>query len=73
VQTSAAVVVSQVRVVGQLDGHPVNGVFRYTKVYGRMPNGQWHVLNLEATRVSGPDEMGMHRGMPLSMRPSQEH
>jgi ketosteroid isomerase-like protein len=73
VQPSAAVVVSQVRVVGQLDGHPVNGVFRYTKVYGRMPNGQWHVLNLEATRVSGRDETGMHRGMPLSMRPSQDH
>lgn len=73
VQPSAAIVVSQVRVLGQLDGHPVNGVFRYTKVYGRSSNGQWHVLNLEATRVSGPDEMGMHRGMPLSMRPSPEH
>lgn len=73
VQPSAAVVVSQVRVLGQLDGHPVNGVFRYTKVYGRTPNGQWHVLNLEATRVSGPDEMGMHRGMPLSGRSGQDH
>ncbi len=73
VQPSSAVVVSQVRVLGQLDGHPVNGVFRYTKVYGRMTNGQWHVLNLEATRVSGPDEMGMHRGMPLAMRPGVDH
>jgi ketosteroid isomerase-like protein len=72
-QPSAAVVVSQVRVVGQLDSHPVNAIFRYTKVYGRAPNGQWRVLNLEATRVSGPDEMGMHRGTPLSLRPSQEH
>lgn len=72
-QPAAAVVVSQVRVLGQLDSHPVNAVFRYTKVYGRAPNGQWHVLNLEATRVSGPDEMGMHRGTPLSLRPSQDH
>ncbi|MEG9432456.1 nuclear transport factor 2 family protein [Terriglobus sp. ADX1] len=72
-QPSAAVVVSQVRVLGQLDSHPVNAVFRYTKVYGRAANGQWRVLNLEATRVSGPDEMGMHRGTPLSMRPNQEH
>ena len=73
VQPSAAVVVSQVRVVGKLDGHPVNGVFRYTKVYDRTPNGQWHVVNLEATRVSGPDEMGMHRGMPLGMQAGPEH
>lgn len=73
VQPSAAVVVSQVRMLGQLDGHPVNGVFRYTKVYGRTSNGQWHVLNLEATRVSGPDELGMHRGMPLSLHPGPEH
>ncbi|MEZ2348078.1 nuclear transport factor 2 family protein [Terriglobus sp. RCC_193] len=72
-QPSAAVVVSQVRVLGQLDSHPVNAVFRYTKVYGRASNGQWRVLNLEATRVSGPDEMGMHRGMPLSRKPSPEH
>ena len=67
VQPSSAVVVSQVRLVGQLDGRPVNGIFRYTKVYGRGPGGQWHVLNLEATRVSGlnPDGSDMHPGMPL--------
>jgi len=72
-QPSAAVVVSQVRVLGQLDSRPVNAVYRYTKVYGRATNGQWRVLNLEATRVSGPEEMGMHRGTPLSLRPSQDH
>lgn len=71
VQPSAAVVVSQVRLLGQLDGHAVNGVFRYTKVYGRSATGQWHVLNLEATRVSGlhPDGSDMHTGRPLDRVP----
>ncbi len=74
-QPSSAVVVSQVRVLGSLEGHPVSGVFRYTKVYGRAPGGQWRVLNLEATRVSGvlPDDTGMHRGIPLNMRHMADH
>ena len=72
VQPSSAVVVSQVRIVGQLDSRPVNGIFRYTKVYGRAPGGQWHVLNLEATRVSdvNPDGSDMHPGMPLNGHPN---
>ncbi len=74
-QPSVAIVVSQVRVLGELDGRSVNGVFRYTKVYGRGANGQWHVLNLEATRVSGmeSDGTGMHRGMPLNTHPVPDH
>jgi ketosteroid isomerase-like protein len=64
---TTAIVVSQARVTGEIDGHPINGVYRYTKVYGR-DTGSWRVLNFEATRVSGPhmDETEMHRGMPLT-------
>ncbi|AFL86664.1 ketosteroid isomerase-like enzyme [Terriglobus roseus DSM 18391] len=71
VQQTSAVVTSQARVTGQLDGRPIDGVYRYTKVYGRTAGGPWRVLNFEATRVSGPhiDETDMHRGMPIEMNP----
>jgi ketosteroid isomerase-like protein len=66
-QTTTAIVVSQAHVLGQIDGRPVNGVFRYTKVYGR-ENGAWRVLNFEATRVSGEHsgESDMRRGTPIA-------
>jgi ketosteroid isomerase-like protein len=71
VQSTSAIVTSQARVTGQLDGHAIDGVYRYTKVYARTVGGQWHVLNFEATRVSGPhiDETDMHRGIPLEVNP----
>jgi ketosteroid isomerase-like protein len=67
---TTAIVVSQARVTGEIDGRPIDGVYRYTKVYGR-DAGSWRVLNFEATRVSGPhmDETEMHRGMPLTLAP----
>jgi ketosteroid isomerase-like protein len=70
-QPASAIVISQARVTGQLNGRPIDGIYRYTKVYDRSPNGQWHVVNFEATRVSGPhiDESDMHRGMPLAVMP----
>jgi ketosteroid isomerase-like protein len=63
---TTAIAVSQARVVGVLDGRQINGIFRWTKVYGR-EGGVWRVLNYEATRVSGPaaDEPDMHRGVPM--------
>jgi len=67
---AAAVVVSQVHATGRIDNRPVNGVFRYTKVYGRDPNGEWRVMSIEATSVSGEhlDSLGMYRGIPLHER-----
>ena len=66
-QPTTVIVVSQARVIGQLNGRPINGVFRYTKVYGREA-GAWRVLNYEATRVSGShaDDSDMRLGTPLS-------
>ncbi len=74
-QPMTAIVTSQARVTGALDGRPINGIFRYTKVYSRSQNG-WRVLNFEATRVSGSheDDTEMHGGMPLhaNARPAQQ-
>lgn len=66
-QGSSAIVVSEARVTGQLDGSPIAGVYRYTRVYGRKPGGPWKVVNFEATRVSGEVESKkeMHGGTPV--------
>lgn len=55
-QPRSAVAVSQARISGLLEGKPIEGTFRYTKVYTRMPSGAWHMTNFEATRVSRAGE-----------------
>lgn len=68
VQPGSAVAVSQAHIVGVLESRPIQGTFRYTKVYGRVPGGTWRMMNFEATRVSaeasGVSDMGP--GMPLA-------
>lgn len=51
VQPGAAVTVSQAHIAGMLEGRPIEGVFRYTKVFTRQPGGTWRMTNFEATRV----------------------
>ena len=51
-QPGSAVAVSQAHISGMLEGKPIEGTFRYTKVYTRAPGGAWHMTNFEATRVS---------------------
>ena len=67
VRPDSAVAVSQTHLIGSVEGHAVDGLFRNTRVYGRVANGQWRVLNSEATRVSGPvkDDGEMEGGKPL--------
>jgi ketosteroid isomerase-like protein len=51
---SIAIVTSRAEVEGTNDGVPVNGTFRYTRVYQRLPSGVWKITSFEATRVPGP-------------------
>lgn len=46
-----AIVTSSVTLEGTNEGNPLNGVFRYTRVYQRLPGGLWKITNFEATRV----------------------
>ncbi len=48
-----AVVTSLAQIDGMMDGHPVVGSFRYTRVYQRGPASVWRITNFEATRVPG--------------------
>ena len=72
VEPGSAIATSQTHVVALLDGRPVDGIFRYTKVYTRAPGGPWRVANFEATRVSRPGagDSGMEQGIPLDAAPA---
>ena len=57
---SIAIVTSRVQVEGLNEGLPVKGIFRYTRVYKRLPTGGWQITSFESTRVpqSGPPRDG---------------
>jgi len=57
-----AVVTSQANVDGSSEGTPIHGMYRYTRIYTRLPNGSWKITNFEATRVGPP------RGRPNNER-----
>lgn len=46
-----AVVTSLADIDGTADGHPLQGAFRYTRVYQRQPGDGWKITNFEATHV----------------------
>jgi ketosteroid isomerase-like protein len=46
-----AIVTSLATVAGTNQGVPLNGMYRYTRVYQRLPNGEWKITNFELTRV----------------------
>lgn len=64
-QPATAIVTTTANVNGNLDGLPIAGTFRYTRVYARQPTGNWRVINFEATRVSGLGGADLNRGIPV--------
>nr|WP_179490055.1 nuclear transport factor 2 family protein [Granulicella arctica] len=50
---SVAIVTSLSQIEGMNDGLSMQGTFRYTRVYQRLPSGVWETTNFEATRVPG--------------------
>lgn len=52
---NVAIVTGGADVQGKSDGTDMVGVFRYTRVYQRLPSGAWRITNFEATRV--PDRL----------------
>ena len=48
---SIAIVTSRVQVEGLNEGLPVKGIFRYTRVYKRLPTSGWQITSFESTRV----------------------
>jgi ketosteroid isomerase-like protein len=48
---SVAIVTSLAKVEGTNHGAPMNGMFRYTRIYRRYPDGSWKITNFEVTRI----------------------
>ena len=40
-----AVVTSRAEIVGSSDGEPLQGTFRFTRVYQRLPSGSWKITS----------------------------
>lgn len=51
VVNSIAIVTSTAELTGINDGAPMDGTFRYTRIYQRLPSGAWKITNSESTRV----------------------
>jgi ketosteroid isomerase-like protein len=49
---NVAIVTSLAQVEGSSDGEPLNGAFRYTRVYQRLSGGIWKVTSFEITRTT---------------------
>jgi ketosteroid isomerase-like protein len=57
---SIAIVTSMAEIEGTNEGVPVKGTFRYTRVYQRLPSGDWKITSFEATRVPSKDAIHNH-------------
>ena len=53
---NVAIVTGRADVRGRSNGIDMVGVFRYTRVYQRLPSGAWKITNFEATRVADHPE-----------------
>lgn len=59
-----AVVTSLARLNGTADGQPLQGYFRYTRVYQRAVGDGWKITNFEATRASNGNTIDSGRTKP---------
>lgn len=46
-----AIATVRAKVEGINDAKPVNGQYRYTRVYEHLPSGAWKITHFEATRI----------------------
>ena len=47
-----AIVTSLAQVEGTIDGQTLHGLYRYTRVYQRLPGGIWKITNFEGTPIT---------------------
>jgi ketosteroid isomerase-like protein len=61
---NVAIVTSLAQLEGSNDNVPFKGMFRYTRVYQRMPTGAWKITNFEATRIPDGSSGPRHPHLP---------
>ena len=52
-----AIVTSLAQVEGSSDGEPLQGAYRYTRVYQRVANGSWKITDFEVTPTTHPHHL----------------
>ena len=62
-----AIVTVRARVEGTSAVRPIDGEYRYTRIYHQLPSGTWKITNFEATRLS----TGHHHGLEFGWRGGQ--
>jgi len=53
-----AIVTSLAHVQGVSDSRPLDGSYRYTRIYQHLPSGSWKITNFEITRIRGSHSTG---------------
>ena len=48
---AVAIVTCLAQIEGTADGSSMSGMYRYTRVYQKLPSGIWKITNFEATRL----------------------
>lgn len=64
-----AIVTTQAHIEGLSNGLPISGNFIYTRIYQRVPTGQWKITSFEATRVHAPGEHPRHEDQAAARTP----
>ena len=69
-----AIVTSLAHVLGLSDNHPLDGSYRYTRIYQHLPSGAWKITNFESTRIRGsrPPGAASLPAIPVPPTPSSE-
>ncbi len=67
---SIAIVTSQAEVEGTNESEAMHGLYRYTRIYQRLPNGEWKITSFEATRIQDHDEKKADHVTPKASRSS---
>lgn len=70
---SVAIVTSQAEVEGTAESGSMKGRYRYTRIYQRLPSGEWKITSFEATRVNSPRSAAERKAVPPPPSTSTEH
>lgn len=65
---SIAIVTSQAEVEGTNESEAMHGLYRYTRIYQRLPNGEWKITSFEATRIQDHNEKKADHVTPKASR-----
>jgi ketosteroid isomerase-like protein len=69
---SVAIVTSRAEVEGTNEGVSMKGMYRYTRVYQRLPSGEWKITSFEATRIQPSSEREKTSRVPAPAAAVQE-